>query len=151
MSEDDQDLAEIIARFVESLPSTISADVLVFVLMYAFDEDPRELAKFVPNIRDKLTKVGGMKRMSATLRTVASLDHILSRSATNIRRAKIEMQNAPLLRREIVERFLAGHPLRQKHYDKALADWSKLRATRISHQSLLDYEDNLLSPRRRGK
>lgn len=141
------DLAEEIVRFLELLPTTISNEILMFVLMYAADEDLMDYETYLPMIRESLTKAAGTKKMGATLRTIAALDHILPRSAEKIRSAKVIMQNASKLNQETVDRFLAGHPLRQKHYDLALADWTKLRTTLLTRQNLSDYEDRLLAPR----
>jgi hypothetical protein len=144
---DPPDLAEEIIRFIESMPTTIRADILVFVLMYAADEASMESETFLPKIRETLTKAGGMKRMGATLRTIAALDYLLPRAAKNIRRAKFLIENSPQLKQELVDRFSAGQPLRQRHYDVALANWKRLRTTLITHQSLSEYEDILLTPR----
>lgn len=141
------DLAEEIVRFLEFLPTTISPDILIFVHMYAVDNDSMDSQTFLPIIRDTLTKTGGAKRMGATLRTIAALDHILPKSAERIRSAKAIMQNAPKLNQETVDRFLAGQPLRLKHSNLALADWTKLRTTLLTPQNLSDYEDRLLAPR----
>jgi hypothetical protein len=147
-----QDIAEAILRFIESLPATISTEILLFVMLYALDRDTIEAEIFLPTIRDELIKAGGMRRMSVTLRTVAALDHILFRSAQKIRTARIVMeQNASELSPEIVARFFASQPLSQRHHDKALEDWTKLRSTLITPQTLVDYEDNLLRPRFLGK
>jgi hypothetical protein len=76
---------------------------------------------------------------------VAALDHVLLRSAQKIQTARISMeQNVDRLSPEIVARFSARQPLSQRHLDKALADWKKLRSTLITAQSLVDYEDSLL-------
>jgi hypothetical protein len=83
--------------------------------------------------------------MSVALRTVAALDHILLRSVQKTRQAKIAIeQNAAKLSPDIVARVLSRQPLSQKHLDMALRDWTKLRATLITAQTLVDYEDILL-------
>jgi hypothetical protein len=111
--------AEAIVHFIESLPTTIQTDILFFVMSYALDRDSMEKEIFLPTIRNELTKTGGPKRMSVILRTVAALDHILLRSAQQVRIAKIVIeQNASKPSPEIVARFSAGQPLRQRHFDR---------------------------------
>jgi hypothetical protein len=147
MESERPDLANEIVGFIEALPITIRTDILYFVMMYALDEAPSEHHTFLPRIQDALTKTGGMKRMSATLRVAAALDYILARSVEKIRSAKNIIASAKGLSPDIVDRFSAGQPLRQKHYDIAFADWTQLRKTLITQQGLSDYEDNLLMPR----
>jgi hypothetical protein len=145
LNDSAQDLAKVIVHFIESLPVTIRTEILLFVMIYALDRDSMETEIFLPTIRDELTKTDGMKRMSVTLRTVAALDHILLRSAQKTRTAKIAIeQNAAKLSPEIVARFSARQPLNQRHLDRTLQDWTKLRATLITPQNLVDYEDILL-------
>jgi hypothetical protein len=145
LSASTQDIAKAILHFIESLPATIRTEILLFIMLYALDRDTMETEIFLPTIRDELTKTGGTKRMSVTLRTVAALDHILLRSVQKTRTAKIAIeQNAAKLSSEIVARFSARQPLSQKHLDRALRDWTKLRATLITAQNLVDYEDVLL-------
>lgn len=148
-SESPPDLAQEIVTFLESLPATISTEVLLFVMLYALDDDSsaRDPSTFLPKLREALVRTGGLKRMSATIRTVAAIDYVLARSAEKIRTAEVIMKSASL-RQELRDRLLAGYPLRQKHYDKVLDDWRKIRTTRITHQDLSDYEDRLLMPRR---
>jgi hypothetical protein len=144
LSDKTQDIAEVILHFIESLPATIRTEILLFVMLYAFDQY-MEKEIFLPTIRDELTKSGGMKRMSVALRTIAALDHILLRAVQKTRLAKIAIeQNAAKLSPDIVARFLSRQPLSQKHLDIALQDWMKLRATLITAQTLVDYEDILL-------
>jgi hypothetical protein len=147
LNDSTQNIAEAIVHFIESLPSTIQTDILLFVMIYALDRDSTETAGFLPTIRNELTTTGGMKRMSVTLRTIAALDHILLRSAQKVRTAKLAIeQNADKLSPESVARFSARQPLNQRHLDRALEDWTKLRTTLITPQNLVDYEDILLRP-----
>jgi hypothetical protein len=141
VSQDAPDIAEAIVKFVESLPSTISSNILVFVMVYALDLDTMEVDTFLPTIRDQLTKTGGMKRMSVTLRMVAALDFLLCKRG---RFSSQGLPNLDKLRPELRARIEASQPLMRKHFEKALADWRKLRATRITHETLSDYEDILL-------
>ena len=89
------DLAEEIVRFLESLPTTISPEILSFRHMYAVDNDSMDSQTFLPIIRDTLTKTGGAKRMGATLRTIAALDHILPKSAERIEAPRLLCRTPP--------------------------------------------------------
>jgi hypothetical protein len=152
MSPEPTDIAQVIVHFVESLPTTISSSILLFVMMYALDRDSMEAETFVPSIRDALTKTGGMKRMSVTLRMVGALDYLLWRAEQKGRSSLLIMQqNADKLRPELLARLEASHPLSQRHTEKALADWMKLRSTAITREALSDYEDILLRPPILGK
>jgi hypothetical protein len=145
VTDQTQDIAEVILHFVESLPPTIGNELLLFVMMYGLDRDSMETEIFIPTIRDELTKTGGMKRMSVTLRIVAALDYLLYRSEQKGRSSlRIVQQHADRLSPDIVARMEASHPLRQRHTEKALADWTKLRSTLITRETLMDYEDILL-------
>ena len=149
MSESRPELSEIIIGFLEALPATIKTEVFLFVLLYGFDIDPplTDSQAFLPLILDNIRKTGGLKRMSATIRTVAALDYILWRSSDNIRNAESTIKDASQLNPELRAQLLTGYPMRRKHYDIALADWTKLRATQITPQSLSDYEDTLQGSR----
>jgi hypothetical protein len=140
------DVAETIFHFLEGLPTTIRPDILLFVMMYGLDICETNADVFLPNIREALLGTRGMKRMSATIRVVGATDHVLYRATVNIRRAKTTMEAAFSPGDSQRERFSAGQPLRKRHYDKAFADWTKLRTTLINREGLADYEDYLLRP-----
>jgi hypothetical protein len=147
MHSEQPDLAFEILKFIEALPTTIQADVLIFVLMYGLDQSSMEIETFLPHILGALTKTGGLKRFSATIRVIAALDYVLARSVEKIRSAKVLIESAKGLKQDIVDRFSAGQPLRQRHYDIALADWTRLRTTLLDQRGLSDYEDRLVTPR----
>jgi hypothetical protein len=139
------DISEVILHFVESLPPTIKNDILLFVTIFAFDLDSMEVETFIPIIQDGLTKTGGLKRMSVILRIVAALDFVLYRSEQMGRSSLRAVQEiADKLPPDIVARMEASHPLRQRHTRKVLTDWTKLRSTLITRETLMDYEDTLL-------
>lgn len=149
MPDDTPDLTEAVIEFLESIPATISGDTLLFVIVYGINEDPgSEIDNFLPILRDKLRVRSGLSRMSVLIRVIAALDHVLWQSVASLASAKAVMQSAPGLRQEIVDRFLAGHPMRQRHAEQTLANWTRLRDNLLTRQNLGDYERSLLRPPR---
>lgn len=146
MNEQTPDLAAAIVKFIESLPVTISGNILVFVLMYAEDEDVLAAAEtFLPRLRAALTQEDDLKKMGAVLRTVAALDHVLWRTVAKAPIAKMLNERlASTSPSAMIAGIVAGEPLRAKHFERALADWSRLRANLITRDNLVDYEDSLL-------
>jgi len=137
-----RDLAEDLARFAESLPPTIRPDVLVFVLIFAADEGPpAELAHFAPRIRETLYRRTGVERMGAVLRTIAAFDYVLARSARIIRRVKHVIPLVAEKNRDLAAELTANQPMRERHHDRALRDWTELRATILTNEGLNAYQD----------
>jgi len=69
MGDEPQDIATIITHFIESLPTTIQPDILLFVMMYALDRDSTDAEIFVPTILQGKTKSPCRKvsRFTATI------------------------------------------------------------------------------------
>jgi hypothetical protein len=137
------DLADEIVKFIESLPATISVDVMLLVAIYVGNlregGGPSKPEEFLPAVLEALAKSSGYARMGATLRTVAALDHALLRTVQNIRQVAGPLQQA--------QNFPAGLPMRQHLYERAYSDWVRLRDTVITPQALVDYEDTLMWPK----
>jgi hypothetical protein len=63
------DLAEEILWFITGLPNTIAPEIYYFVVMHGLDEGPAwEESANLCKITEALTKSGGFKRMSVTVR-----------------------------------------------------------------------------------
>lgn len=156
MNPDDMmpDLAEEIVHFLESLPDTIQPEVLFSMMMYANDEASTESETFLPRIKDHLTKTGGFKRMSATLRAIGALDYILQKSVDKLIDLPRLAGKVSETRPGIADRMNARQPLTLKHTQAALSSWNILRNTLLNHTNLVRYEEDLtilrpLTPNRR--
>jgi hypothetical protein len=140
------DLAEEIVRFLESLPDTIRTEILYSTMMYANDEDSMETETYLPKIKNKLTKTGGLKRMSATIRAIGALDFILQRSVDQLidqpRFTDVLSEKRP----DLADRMRAKYPLALKHTQAALSSWMNLRSNVLNHANLVRYEGNLQLP-----
>jgi hypothetical protein len=141
------DLAEEIVHFLESLPDTIRTEILFSMMMYANDEDSMETETYLPKIKNELTKTGGLKRMSATIRAIGALDFILQRAVDQFidqpRFAGVISEKRP----DLADRMRARQPLALKHAQAALSSWLNLRSTVLNYANLARYEDNLRLPR----
>lgn len=147
MADIEPDLAEKIVKFIENIPITVQSEILLFVLMYGCDIGTMETDDFLPKLKEHLLLADGMRRVSAVIRVTAALDYVLWRSCRSIRKAEITMQrSSEKLSKDIIDRFLASHPMRQRHYDSVFSEWTQLRSTLLSPESIEAYEDNLLKP-----
>ena len=147
-----EDISASIISFLESLPTTIRVDVLVFVLVYGLGDGfghefiKRDTDTFLPSIVDRITSESDPAlKMGLALRTIAALDFVLYRAVRKVRSAKSALERMGGILPEDTRQFLlAGVPLRTKHEEQALANWKTLRATVITPDTLVDYEDILL-------
>jgi|SRR5580700_1107234 hypothetical protein len=153
------DIPQRIFNFVSSIPKTIMLDQLIFIVLYAtgkystvtelFDSaSPDEIkSKLLQELQDYLHQPDSIAKVGATLCVVGVIDHVISRSSKKIKSA------GPMLKQIVLkypkfESISAQHPLRQRHTEKVLADWIALRSTTITAQTLQDFEDMCLDPRR---
>jgi len=147
MNEQTPDLAGAIVQFLESLPKTISGHILLFVLMYAENEDIFTADEPLSRLRATLLQENDLKRMGAILRTIAALDHILWRTVATAPLTKIVSERvASEAPSKEIAGLLAGEPLRAKHFERALADWDRLRSNLITRENLVAYEHTRSGP-----
>ena len=140
-------LHEVVFDYVSKIPDTIQKDILVLVAMYACRKMVAAGDDFAEIVRRFLLEQDSeMATFGAVLCTVAALDHVVIRLAINAE------SNEPALR-AIAEKnprhqgLLQRTSLRRKHFDEARSDWNALRATKITAQTLRDFEDTLLRTR----
>ena len=133
--------------FSESLPDTIRPEILFSMMMYANDEASTEADAFLPKIKYHLTKTGGQKRVSATLRAIGALDFILQRAVDKLTELPGFAAMLSETRPDLADRQLARQPLTLKHAQAALSSWKNLRSTLLTHANLSRYEDILLTSR----
>jgi hypothetical protein len=143
------DLASEIVGFLDSLPATISPEILMFVMLYALDDDTAidDAATFLPEIKQKLSGTSGMKRMSIIIRIIGALDYVLQRAVDKL----VDIPNVVAVlsekRPDLADRISARQPLTLKHQQAALSSWKKLRTNLLTYANLSRYEDDLLMPR----
>jgi len=157
-TDEPPDLAEAIIKFAESLPATIGRDILIFVLVYAadFTHVTADRATISAKLRDVLSvKDDGLAKMGAVLRFIGVFDFVLWRAARMARGAKqVNQQLAtrmPEKNAMRLARVLAAEPLRTKHFERAWADWSRLRDNLLTPAMLGRYEHILLHPPSPGR
>ena len=152
--DDPPDLAEAIIEFAESLPATIRADILCFVLIYGinFSDITAEDSNLLPALKESLRMSDALSKMGTVLRFIGIFDHVLWRASrlAPLTKSKTQMLAAkmPAKYSSILERVMAAEPLRTKHFERAWSDWSRLRGSLLTPDMLVYYESSLLRSQR---
>lgn len=76
------DLAAAIIKFAESLPKTISSDILHFVLIYAtdFTDVTADVEAMLSKAKETLSAEDWLAQMGAVCRFIGAFDHVLWRA-----------------------------------------------------------------------
>src|SRR5258708_5854256 len=125
--------------FGAQLSHAIRSDVLIFVLLYAFGEASDANTDFLDRLRHHLLAARGINRFIAVLRAVAALDFVLARATLENPDSTFVMhgiaRTASPDSANVLVRTLLGMPLRQKYFERALAEWDSLRSTTLTAQT----------------
>jgi hypothetical protein len=139
-----------IIDFLCGLPNTIRNDVIIFVLIYAFDYEPQALGDLSSILKERINSYYGMRRFGALLRVIAATDHVLLRfvATENLNRSRLPivaqmLADNPKLSQYLETRKLAL-PLELRHAEAALQSWKLLRDNELSPQNLMVIEDKCL-------
>ena len=155
-AETDEDLDEVVFTFLSGLPDTIRDDVLMFVLLYAFDSISDGKVDNISELTKHLATPDTMRRFGATVRTVMVTDFVLRRISRTISDPKAREKFADDITKDapellhIFQKVSLRQPMRDRHFVDSLVSWNTLRASQLSHQSLMDFENRCLCPQDRG-
>lgn len=151
MTNNEPDLAEIIFCFLSKLPETIRREVIVFVLIYAFDFVlTSKDSDLTEELRRKLLEPDGLGRIGSVIRCASSTDHVLASFVATghanewrLPRLVQDERLSPNLRLGL-QKTLLGRELRLRHTEAALQSWKALRDNELSPSSLMRFEDRCL-------
>jgi len=142
--------------FLRGLPLTIRTEVFLPVIMYAVRTNPRPvdtIEDFDP-IVDRFLSASGSQAIAAVLCTIAVLDFSLEDQQSKLDNAETALSTLTARDPENLA-FQQSHlsfPMRRKHWEQASVDWLHLRQTKLSLQTLQDFEHNqLMRPTLRSK
>ena len=132
-------------NFFERLPRTIKKDVIGQVLLYAFRDadfnkstDPE--ARLRNNLHERHTLAA--HTIGLALNTIAATDYVLDHFTGNgTKNRNLIAQFAQKF--STFEPVLLGYPLRQKHFERARADFDLLKRGALSVHTLRAFENNL--------
>lgn len=145
-----EDPADVISEFLCGLPDTIRNEVLLFVLLYAIDLSPDKTTDFREEIKKHLSEKKGLKRLGSVIRLIGATDFVLERAAVvsqiNDRRLSQLARSLEDNRKisEVLQRMTLGQRLTRRHTEAAHRRWRELRASALSAQSLMDFENIVL-------
>lgn len=140
---------ERILLFLLKLPTTIRADVLALVLLYATGEPSQAEAESIDRLAKLLGEPPGPRLVSATLRTLAAIDYVMTKSPPDGQDAAFLSRLAafaPPAVAALAEHLLLGLPLRQRHHRHAQSEWIGLRAGDMTMENLRAFEARCLAP-----
>lgn len=146
----EDDPAVVVFDFLSLLPDTIRSDIILFVLIWAFDWRRIGIANPVEVLRERLNPSSQITRFSSALRCIGVIDFVLFRFvAANfeaidaLETAQNDERSDAIVRAEI-EKILLGSSLQKKHFEIALGSWNALRAHKISPLRLIGFEHRSL-------
>jgi hypothetical protein len=141
----------VLVDFLKSLPVSIRTEILIFVRCYGFGEKfdadfvKLETNEFLPVIIGRIANESDpFGKISVIIRVMAALDFSHWSSMAKFDPAESFLHYAKAEQLPQADQMLAGLPLRRKHTEHALARWSKIRETQLTHQTLMDYQSSLL-------
>jgi hypothetical protein len=145
---EDSDPRKVIASFLSGLPTTIRTEALLFVILYAAGIDPPDDKNRFEDIAQNYLTTSGIEAISAVICAAAVIDFSLERfvSKLDVAEAAFRKMRDQFPENRALEQAHLSFPLRQRHLEKALADWRNLRATKLTPQKLRDFEDSQLNP-----
>jgi hypothetical protein len=145
---EETDPRKIIAAFLSGLPVTIRTEALLFVILYAAGIDPpNDKNQFEGTVLNYLT-TSGIEAISAVICAAAVIDFSLERfvSKAGFADAAFKKMRDQFPQNPALQQAHLSLPLRQRHWEQALAEWKTLRTTKLTPQKLRDFEDSQLNP-----
>ena len=145
---EDSDPRKVIASFLSGLPTTIRTEALLFVILYAVGIDPPDDKNQFEDIVLNYLMTDGIEAIGAVICVAAVIDFSLERFVSNLDGAEAAFKKMidQFPQNRALEQAHLSFPLRQRHWEQALADWRNLRATKLTPQKLRDFEDSQLNP-----
>ena len=146
MSDNPQDLRQVVFAFLANLPITIREHVLLFVIIYAIRIIPSLDLNYSDSVRDYLLDANDIRSFGALLSTIAVIDHVLADRVANAERRAATVEAFAEQFPDAQDQALKV-PLQSRHFEQALADWNKLRASLLTAQMIRGFEDILMGIR----
>jgi hypothetical protein len=141
--DESTDLRQLTFNFLTSLPVTIRDHVLLFVILFATHTKPPKNRDYAEVLRDYLFNTNDMTSFGILLCVIAVIDHVLADSVANRERRATTIARAAETDSRL-EKAILQLPLRARHFEKALADWTSLRSSALTPERLRDFEDRLM-------
>jgi hypothetical protein len=140
------DPRRLIFHFLDGLPETIKLDVLAFVVILSTRAFPSDTSNqgMADAVTALLFDTRDIFATGAVVCVAAALDytleHAVAEAPETIGFIKAAAQQIPSLEGSVLR-----HPMRSRHYERALSDWRALRTTRLTAVQLRDFERSLLA------
>ena len=145
---EESDPRKLIASFLRDLPITIQTEMLLFVILYAVRIDPPNDKNDFENVVLNYLMTTGIDSISAVICAVAVIHHSLEGIVLKLDGAESAFRKMrdQYPHNRALQQAQLSLPMRQRHWEQALADWRNLRVTKLTPQKLRGFEDSQLTP-----